>query len=107
MPRSAGPASPGFEPSELARSPRPAGGAQGPYHRTQSGPTGDGTGFIISYRTYLTEVRDRTAAQKRAGGSMDQAVETVTAARQHGRSRPKRNSLAFSRHFDRMCMSLF
>jgi hypothetical protein len=44
------------------------------------GPTGDGTGFIISYRTYLTEVRDRTAAQKRAGGSMDQAVETVTAA---------------------------
>src|SRR6516225_556100 len=24
------------------------------------GPTGDGTGFITSYRTYLTEVRDRT-----------------------------------------------
>jgi hypothetical protein len=44
------------------------------------GPTGDGTGFIISYRTYLTDVRDRTAAQKRPGGSMDQAVETVTAA---------------------------
>ena len=44
------------------------------------GPTGDGTGFITSYRTYLTEVRDRTAAQKRAGRSMDQAVETVTAA---------------------------
>jgi hypothetical protein len=44
------------------------------------GPTGDGTGFVTSYRTYLTEVRDRTAAQKRAGRSMDQAVETVTAA---------------------------
>jgi len=44
------------------------------------GPTGDGTGFITSYRTYLTEVRDRTAAQKRAGRSMDQTVETVAAA---------------------------
>src|SRR5215470_11157058 len=44
------------------------------------GPTGDGTGFIIGYRAYLTEVRDRTGAQKRAGSSMDQAVETVTAA---------------------------
>jgi cyclase len=44
------------------------------------GPTGDGTGFITGYRAYLTEVRDRTAAQKRAGSSMDQAVETVTAA---------------------------
>jgi glyoxylase-like metal-dependent hydrolase (beta-lactamase superfamily II) len=43
------------------------------------GPTGDGAGFITGYRTYLTEVRDRTAAQKRAGRSMDQAVETVTA----------------------------
>jgi glyoxylase-like metal-dependent hydrolase (beta-lactamase superfamily II) len=44
------------------------------------GPTGDGTGFITGYRAYLTEVRDRTAAEKRAGRSMDQAVETVTAA---------------------------
>jgi glyoxylase-like metal-dependent hydrolase (beta-lactamase superfamily II) len=44
------------------------------------GPTGDGTGFITSYRAYLTEVRDRAAAQKRAGRSMDQVVETVTAA---------------------------
>jgi len=44
------------------------------------GPTGDGTGFITGYRAYLTEVRDRTGAQKRAGSSMDQAVETVTAA---------------------------
>ena len=44
------------------------------------GPTGDWTGFITGYRAYLTEVRDRTAAEKRAGRSMDQAVETVTAA---------------------------
>jgi glyoxylase-like metal-dependent hydrolase (beta-lactamase superfamily II) len=29
------------------------------------GPTGDGTGFITGYRAYLTEVRDRTAAEKR------------------------------------------
>jgi glyoxylase-like metal-dependent hydrolase (beta-lactamase superfamily II) len=44
------------------------------------GPTGDGTGFITSYRAYITEVRDRTAAEKRAGRSVEQAVETVTAA---------------------------
>jgi glyoxylase-like metal-dependent hydrolase (beta-lactamase superfamily II) len=44
------------------------------------GPTIDGTGFITGYRAYLTEVRDRTAAEKRAGRSVDQAVETVTAA---------------------------
>jgi len=44
------------------------------------GPTGDGTAFIIGYRAYLTEVRDRTAAAKRAGGGIDQAVETVTSA---------------------------
>ena len=44
------------------------------------GPTGDGTGFITGYRAYLTEVRDCTAAEKRASRSMDQAVETVTAA---------------------------
>ena len=44
------------------------------------GPTGDGTAFITGYRAYLTEVRDRTAAAKRAGGTIDQAVETVTGA---------------------------
>src|SRR5262245_46548226 len=44
------------------------------------GPTGDGTAFIAGYRAYLTEVRDRTAAEKRAGRSVEQAVETVTAA---------------------------
>src|SRR4051812_23363461 len=43
------------------------------------GPTGDGTGFITGYRAYLTEVRDRTAAEKRAGRSVEQAVETITA----------------------------
>ena len=44
------------------------------------GPNGDSTAFISAYRTYLTEVRDRTAAEKRAGRSADQAVEAVTAA---------------------------
>jgi glyoxylase-like metal-dependent hydrolase (beta-lactamase superfamily II) len=44
------------------------------------GPTGDGTAFIAGYGTYLTEVRDRTAAEKRAGRSLEQAVEAVTAA---------------------------
>jgi glyoxylase-like metal-dependent hydrolase (beta-lactamase superfamily II) len=44
------------------------------------GPTSDGTAFITGYRAYLTEVRDHTAAEKRAGRSVDQAVETVTAA---------------------------
>jgi len=44
------------------------------------GPTGDGTGFITGYRAYLMEVRDRTADEKRAGRSVDQAVATVTAA---------------------------
>jgi glyoxylase-like metal-dependent hydrolase (beta-lactamase superfamily II) len=44
------------------------------------GPTGDETAFITGYRTYLTEVRDRTAAEKRAGRNVDQAVEAVTAA---------------------------
>jgi glyoxylase-like metal-dependent hydrolase (beta-lactamase superfamily II) len=44
------------------------------------GPTGDGTGFITGYRACLTEVRDRTAAEKRAGRSVDQAVEAVIAA---------------------------
>jgi glyoxylase-like metal-dependent hydrolase (beta-lactamase superfamily II) len=44
------------------------------------GPTGDETAFITGYRTYLTEVRDRTAAEKRAGRNVDQVVEAVTAA---------------------------
>ena len=44
------------------------------------GPTGDGTGFITGYRAYLTEVRDRTADEKRAGRSVDQALATVTTA---------------------------
>jgi glyoxylase-like metal-dependent hydrolase (beta-lactamase superfamily II) len=43
------------------------------------GPTGDAA-LISGYRAYLTEVRERTAAEKRAGRSADQAVETVTAA---------------------------
>jgi glyoxylase-like metal-dependent hydrolase (beta-lactamase superfamily II) len=44
------------------------------------GPTGDETAFITGYRAYLTEVRDRTAAEKRGGHTVDQAVEAVTAA---------------------------
>ena len=43
------------------------------------GPVGDAS-FIAGYRAYLTEVRDRTAAEKHAGHSAEQAVETVTAA---------------------------
>jgi glyoxylase-like metal-dependent hydrolase (beta-lactamase superfamily II) len=44
------------------------------------GPTGDGIGFITGYRAYLTEIRDRTAAEKHAGRSVDQAIATVSAA---------------------------
>jgi glyoxylase-like metal-dependent hydrolase (beta-lactamase superfamily II) len=44
------------------------------------GPTGEGVGFITGYRTYLTEVRERTAAEKHAGHSADEAVAAVTAA---------------------------
>jgi len=44
------------------------------------GPTGDGVGFITGYRAYLTEIRDRTAAEKHAGHGVDQAVATVLAA---------------------------
>ncbi|MET0277953.1 MAG: MBL fold metallo-hydrolase [Pseudorhodoplanes sp.] len=44
------------------------------------GPTGDGTLFITAYRAYLKEVHDRTAAEKQAGRSLDQAVEAVTNA---------------------------
>jgi glyoxylase-like metal-dependent hydrolase (beta-lactamase superfamily II) len=43
------------------------------------GPTGD-MAFINGYRAYLTEVRDRTASEKKAGHTIGQAVETVTAA---------------------------
>jgi glyoxylase-like metal-dependent hydrolase (beta-lactamase superfamily II) len=44
------------------------------------GPNGDGIAFIADYRAYLTEVRDRTAAEKRAGQNLDQTVVTVSAA---------------------------
>jgi glyoxylase-like metal-dependent hydrolase (beta-lactamase superfamily II) len=44
------------------------------------GPTGTGNSFITGYRAYLEEVRDRTAAEKRAGRNGDQAVDAVTAA---------------------------
>ena len=44
------------------------------------GPNGEGSGFITGYRTYLIEVRDRTAAEKHAGKSVEQATETETAA---------------------------
>jgi glyoxylase-like metal-dependent hydrolase (beta-lactamase superfamily II) len=43
------------------------------------GPTGD-AGFISGYRAYLTDIRDRTAAEKRAGKTEDQAVAAVSAA---------------------------
>jgi glyoxylase-like metal-dependent hydrolase (beta-lactamase superfamily II) len=44
------------------------------------GPTAEETAFITGYRAYLTEVRDRTAAEKRAGRNVDQAVEAVSVA---------------------------
>ena len=44
------------------------------------GPTGDGTRFVTGYRAYLTEVRERAAAEKRAGRGAEQAVEAVSAA---------------------------
>jgi glyoxylase-like metal-dependent hydrolase (beta-lactamase superfamily II) len=44
------------------------------------GPVGDGSMFASGYRTYLIEVRDRTATEKKAGRSAEQAVEAVTAA---------------------------
>jgi hypothetical protein len=44
------------------------------------GPTGDSIGFITGYRTYLTELRERTTAEKHAGHSVDEAVTAVTAA---------------------------
>jgi glyoxylase-like metal-dependent hydrolase (beta-lactamase superfamily II) len=42
------------------------------------GPTGDAA-MIGAYRTYLTTIRDRTAALKRQGRSADEAVQAVTA----------------------------
>lgn len=44
------------------------------------GPIGDGTLFVSGYRSYLTEVRDRTAAEKKAGRNLDQALDAVTSA---------------------------
>jgi glyoxylase-like metal-dependent hydrolase (beta-lactamase superfamily II) len=42
------------------------------------GPTGDAA-FIEGYRSHLTEIRDRTAALKADGKSVDEAVEAVAA----------------------------
>jgi len=42
------------------------------------GPTGDAS-LIARYRSYLTAVRDRTAALKREGRSLEQAQQAVTA----------------------------
>jgi glyoxylase-like metal-dependent hydrolase (beta-lactamase superfamily II) len=42
------------------------------------GPTGDAS-FIAGYRAYLTDIRARAAAEKKAGHSADQAVEAVSA----------------------------
>ena len=64
----------------MARKPRPAGGTEARHRRPDSRPDRKRLGFITCYRDYLTEVRDRTAAEKRAGRSVDQAVETVTSA---------------------------
>jgi glyoxylase-like metal-dependent hydrolase (beta-lactamase superfamily II) len=44
------------------------------------GPNGDGVGFITGYRTYLSEVRERAAAEKKAAHSVDETVTAVTAA---------------------------
>jgi hypothetical protein len=43
------------------------------------GPTGD-TAFTSGYRAYLTDIRARAAAEKKAGRSADQAVEAISAA---------------------------
>ena len=44
------------------------------------GPLGEGAAFIAGYRGYLTEVRDRVVAEKRAGKTVIEAQQTVTAA---------------------------
>jgi glyoxylase-like metal-dependent hydrolase (beta-lactamase superfamily II) len=41
------------------------------------GPVGD-AGFIAGYRTYLATIRDRVAAAKRDGQTLEKTVETVT-----------------------------
>ena len=41
------------------------------------GPIGD-VAFITTYRTYLTTVRDRTAALKSQGRTVDEAIATIT-----------------------------
>lgn len=40
------------------------------------GPMGD-IAFVTNYRTYLTDVRDRTRAQKKAGKSLDDTIKLV------------------------------
>jgi glyoxylase-like metal-dependent hydrolase (beta-lactamase superfamily II) len=42
------------------------------------GPIGD-VSYITGYRTYLTTIRDRTAALKHQGQSVDEAIKTLTA----------------------------
>lgn len=42
------------------------------------GPNGDAN-YIADYRRYLTKVRDRTAAEKAAGKSLDEATQAVIA----------------------------
>lgn len=43
------------------------------------GPLGD-AGYLATYRAYLTEVRDRTVAEKKIGWAVEQAIEKVTVA---------------------------
>lgn len=43
------------------------------------GPAGAGAQFIAGYRAYLKEVRERTAVEKSAGRTLEQATATVTA----------------------------
>ncbi len=43
------------------------------------GPTGDAA-FIDGYRAYLIEARDRAAAEKKAGRTVEQAIEAVSQA---------------------------
>jgi glyoxylase-like metal-dependent hydrolase (beta-lactamase superfamily II) len=56
------------------------------------GPTGDSVSFITGYRSYLNEVRERTATEKRAGKTADQTVDAVTAA--FGERAPDKGRLA-------------
>lgn len=44
------------------------------------GPNGASVAFITGYRSYLKEVTERTAAEKRAGKSLDAATQAVSAA---------------------------